>query len=127
MALEVEWKGHTVAVSGSWNWRWLFLAPTYELHIDGEFVDRVGGPRVHPRLEAMVEDESGQVHHLTADLVSIVGIRPACEIAVGGEVLKSGKVDVQDFLHPLLIFIILISTGIMIYLGPEVLRMYWPS
>src|SRR5690554_7560551 len=66
MALEVEWKGHTVAVSGSWNWRWLFLTPTYELHIDDEFVDRIGGPRIHPRLEAMVEDESGEVHHITA-------------------------------------------------------------
>lgn len=127
MALEVEWYGHTVVVSGCWNWRWLFLAPTYELHIDDEFVDRIGGPRINPRLEAMVEDEQGQVHHFTADLVSIVGIRPACEIAVDDELIAKGKVKVQDFLHPLLIFIILFSTGIMIYLGPEVLRAYWPG
>jgi hypothetical protein len=127
MALEVDWKGHKLSVSGQWTWRWLFLAPTYELHIDDEFVDRIGGPRVRPRLEAIVEDQDGEVHHITADLLSLVGIRPSCEIAVEGKVISSGKVDVQDFLHPLLIFVILVSTGIMIYLGPEVLRAYWPK
>lgn len=127
MALEVEWKGHKLAVSGRWTWRWLFLAPIYELHVDGTFVDRTGGPRVRPRLETLVETEDGQVHHITADLLSIVGIRPNCDITIGDEVIHSGRVDVEDFLHPFLIFIILISTGIMIYLGPEVLRAYWPG
>lgn len=126
MALEVEWRGHKVEISGRWGWRWLYLAPTYELHIDGQFADRIGGPRVHPRLEAMVEDEEGAVHHITADLVSIAGIRPSCEVAVNEEAIAQGNVRVEDFLHPLLIFVILVSTGVMLYLGPEVLRAYWP-
>ncbi len=127
MALEVEWKGHTLQVSGNWTWRWLYLAPIYELHIDGEFVDRAGGPRVRPHLEAIVEDEDGQMYHVAAELLSLVGFKPNCDISVDGEVVGSGPVRVQNFLNPFLVLIILISTGVMLYLGPDVLRHYLPG
>lgn len=125
MALEVDWKGHTLEVSGNWTWRWLYLAPTYELRIDGEFIDRVGGPKVRPRLEAIVEDEQGEVHHLTAELLSLVGYKPTCDISVEGEVISSGRVRVDNFLNPFLVIVILISTGIMLYVGPDVLRSFF--
>jgi hypothetical protein len=127
MALEVEWKGHTLAVSGNWTWRWLYLAPIYELHIDGEFVDRTGGPRVRPRLEAIVEVDDGEVYHLGAELLSLVGFRPTCDIMIEGEVVGSGRVSVQNFLNPFLVLVILISTAVMLYLGPDVIRQFWPA
>jgi hypothetical protein len=127
MALEVEWNGHALQVSGNWTWRWLFLAPIYELHIDGEFVDRVGGPRVRPRLEAIVEDENGDIYHIDAQLVSIIGFKPTCEVSVEGEVVDSGRVRVANFLNPFLMLVILISTGVMLYLGPDVIRQVWPG
>jgi hypothetical protein len=126
MALEVEWNGHTLEVSGNWTWRWLFLAPIYELHIDGQFVDRTGGPRVRPRLEAVVEDEAGDVHHVVAELVSLVGFKPSCEVSVEGEVISDGRLRVDNFLNPFLILVILASTGVMLYLGPDVIRSLWP-
>lgn len=126
MALEVQWKGHNLEVSGNWTWRWLYLAPIYELHIDGEFVDRVGGPRVRPRLEAMVEDDDGEIYHIAADLLSLVGFKPTCDVTVDGDPVGSGKLRVDNFINPFLVLIILISTGIMMYVGPDVLRQYWP-
>ncbi|QDG52912.1 thioredoxin family protein [Persicimonas caeni] len=126
MALEVEWKGHTLEVSGNWTWRWLYLAPTYELRINGEFVDRTSGPRVRPRLQAIVEDNDGEVYHVDAELLSLIGYNPTCEVNIDGEVVHSGRVRVENFLNPFLVLFILISTGVMLYLGPEVIRQYWP-
>jgi hypothetical protein len=125
MALEVEWNGHTIEVSGNWTWRWLYLAPIYELRIDGEFVDRVGGPRTRPRLEAIVEDEDGEVYHIGAELLSLVGYKPSCEISIEGEIVQSGRVRVENFLNPFLVLIIVISTGVMLYLGPDIIQKYW--
>lgn len=127
MALEVDWKGHSVQISGNWTWRWLYLAPIYELHIDGEFVDRTGGPRVRPRLEAIVEDEDGEVYHMQAEVFSLVGFKPKCELSVEGETISTGRLRVENFLNPFLVLIILASTGVMLYLGPDVIRSYWPG
>ncbi|MBA2662822.1 MAG: hypothetical protein H0U74_11035 [Bradymonadaceae bacterium] len=120
--MEVKWNDHTLKVTGSWAGRWLYLAPDYELWLDDQRLDRSGGPRVRPRLEAVYEDASGELHHIEADLVSIVGIRPLCEISVEGNLLAAENVRVQNLLNPLLIMVIAFSTVVMLYVGPEVLR-----
>lgn len=120
--MEVKWNDHTLKVTGNWTGRWLYLAPDYELWIDDQRIDRSGGPRVRPRLEGVFEDEQGQLHHIEADLVSIVGIRPLCEISVEGNILATDRVRVQNILNPLLLLIIVLSTIVMLYVGPEVLR-----
>ena len=122
--METEWNGHSLRVTGNWTARWLFLAPDYELWIDDERIDRAGGPRLRPRLEAVVEDEDGELHHLEADILSIIGWKPMCELTVEGELLKAENIRVQNFLNPFLVVIILASTIVMLYLGPEVLRRY---
>lgn len=125
MALEVEWKGHTVSVSGDWTWRWLCLAPIYELHIDGEFVDRTGGPRIRPRLQAVIEDEDdGSLYHLEAELLSIVGYRPECTVTVDGDVLTEDRVRVDNVLNPFLVLFIAFATGVILYVGPDALEAY---
>ena len=126
MALEADWNGHTIKVTGDWTYRWFYLAPVYELYIDDDFVDRIGGPRVHPHLEAIVEDENGQTHHIEAELLSVFGYRPKCSISVEGDMLSSGRVRVTNFLNPFLILFILMATAVMVYLGPDVVRQYWP-
>lgn len=120
--MQVKWKDHTLKVTGNWTGRWLYPAPDYELWIDDQRIDRSGGPRVRPKLEGVYEDEDGTLHHIEATLVSIVGVRPMCEIAVEGAILASDRVRVQNILNPLLLIIIVISTIIMLYVGPEVLR-----
>ncbi|MFW5967725.1 MAG: hypothetical protein ACOCV2_09420 [Persicimonas sp.] len=120
MALQTDWKGHTLEVAGDWTWRWLFLAPIYELRIDGEMVERTGGPRVRPRLEAVIESEDdGSLYHVTAELTSIVGFRPSCTLSVDEEVLIDDHLRVDNFLNPFLVLFIAVCTGILIYVGPE--------
>ncbi len=125
--MEAKWKDHTLKVTGNWTGRWLFLAPEYELWLDDLQLDRTGGPRLGPRLEAIYEDESGDLHHIEADLVSVVGYNPECEISVEGEVLKTGNVRVENFLNPFLMIFILLATAVMIYVGPDVLRQILPG
>ena len=122
--METQWNGHTLKVTGDWTGRWLYLAPDYELWLDDQRLDRAGGPRVKPHLEAIFEDEDGALHHIEADLVSIVGLRPVCEICVEGDVIATDRVRVQNFLNPFLILVILISTVVMLYVGPEVIQQW---
>ncbi len=119
--MKAEWKGHTIAVTGNWTFRWLYLAPDYELWIDDQRLDRSGGPRLSPKLEAMVE-EDGEIHHIEADILSIAGWRPQCDLKVGGELLVSERIQVENFINPFLVIIILASTAVMLYVGPTVLR-----
>ncbi len=125
--MEVHWQDRTLEVHGDWTYRWLYLAPEYELLVDGESVDRTGGPVVQPQLEATVDDEDGEPHRIEAELLSIAGFRPRAELTVDGEPLASERVVVRNVLNPFLVFIIVLSTAIMLYLGPEVLRDYWPA
>lgn len=120
--MQAQWREHTLRVTGDWTHRYLFLAPTYELWLDDVRLDRSGGPRVSPRLEAIFEDEDGELHHIQANLVSIFGFRPSCEITVEGQQLTKGNLRVENILNPILILVILISTSVMLYLGPAVLR-----
>lgn len=124
--MRANWEDHEFEVEGDWTFRWLFLAPDYELFIDGESADRSGGPIVRPKLEALFEDDDGEVHHAEAELVSILGFRPSCEISIDGEALERGRVRVKNFLNPFLMVFIILSTAVMLYLGPSVLRSYWP-
>jgi len=122
--LQKEWNGHMISVKGNWTARWLWLAPEYELWLDEERLDRAGGPRIHPRLEAMVEDEEGELHHIEADILSLVGFRPSCELTVEGELIANDNIRVENFLNPFLILVIMVSTVVMLYVGPTVLRQY---
>ena len=122
--MQAEWQGHVISVKGNWTARWLWLAPDYELLIDDEQVDRTGGPRLHPKLEAVVEDEDGELHHIEADILSVIGWRPTCELTVEGEVLQSGNINVENFLNPFLMLVIFASTVVMLWIGPDVLRQY---
>ena len=122
--MQAEWRGHTISVKGNWTARWLWLAPDYELWIDEQRVDKTGGPRLHPKLEAVVEDEEGELHHIEADILSVIGWRPSCEITVEGEDVQSGNIVVENFLNPFLILVIIISTIVMLYIGPDILRSY---
>jgi hypothetical protein len=125
--MQVDWQGHQLEVRGDWPARWLYLAPEYILEVDGTEAARSGGPVVRPHLEAMFEDEEGELHHLEAELLSIVGFRPRCQISVDGDPLETRRVPVRNVLNPFLALIILVSTAIMLYLGPDVLRLYWPG
>lgn len=121
--MKAEWNGHTVEIKGNWTLRWLYLAPDYELWIDDQRLDRTGGPRLSPKLEAMVEDE-GEIHHIEAEILSIAGWRPRCDLSIGGELLVSERIEVENFLNPFLVLFILGATSLMLYVGPTVLRQY---
>jgi hypothetical protein len=120
--MEIPWKQHTLKVTGDWPGRWAYLAPDYELWLDDQRLDRSGGLRLRPKLEAIYEDEQGHHHHISAELVSIVGIRPMCEIRVEGEVIASDYVRVANVLNPVLVIFILVCTVVMFYVGPEALQ-----
>jgi hypothetical protein len=120
--MDVDWKGHKVKITGNWTGRWLFLAPDYELWVDDQKVDRAGGPRLSPKLEAIIEDEEGQMHHIEAEVLSIVGWKPRVELSIAGEHVASGRVVVENLLNPFLVIFILVSTAVMLYVGPDVLR-----
>jgi hypothetical protein len=124
--MEVQWKEHTLKVTGNWTARWLFLAPEYQLWLDDELLDSSGGPRLHPTLEAIYEDEAGKRHHITAELVSIVGFKPSCDVSIEGDLLSSQKVRVDNFLNPFLMLAIIISTAVMLYVGPDVISEFLP-
>ncbi len=124
--MNVELDDHTLEVNGNWTGKWLFLAPEYELRIDGDCVDRLGGPRTRPVLEATYEGSSGEIHHVEARIISILGFRPRCTLAVEGDVISTGRVPVENFINPFLILVILISTGIMLYVGPDVIEQFLP-
>lgn len=124
--MEVQWKDHTLRVTGNWTARWLFLAPEYELWLDDELLDSGGGPRLRPVLEAIYEDEKGDQHHIEAELVSVLGLRPNCDICVEGELIANDRVQVENFLNPFLVLAIIVSTAVMVYVGPDVVRDYLP-
>lgn len=124
--MEAKWKDFTLRVTGDYSGKWLFLAPEYELWIDDQLLDHSGGPRLSPKMEAIFEDEDGSHHHIEASLLSIVGFRPSCEITVEGEPLAAGNVRVQNFLNPFLVIFIIVSTIYMIYVGPDVIRQFFP-
>lgn len=125
--MEAKWKDHTLKVTGNWTGRWIFLAPDYELWLDDQLLDKSGGPRLHPRLEAIFEDENGDLHHIEAELLSVIGYRPHCEIFVEGEVIAADKVRVENFLNPFLMLFILLATAVMFFVGPEVVRQFMPG
>lgn len=124
--LVTRWRGHDIAVSGDWTLRWLFLTPTYTLWIDGEKVESVSGPRITPSLDAVLEAPSGEAYHLKATLTSIIGYRPPCKIMIEEEVIAQGDLRVANFLNPFLVLFILIATGAMLYVGPDVVARYLP-
>jgi hypothetical protein len=125
--MEAQWREHTLSVRGDWPARWLFLAPSYELWLDDTLLDKVGGPRMHARLEAIYEDEDGARHLISAEVLSIIGFRPSCELTVGGELLKKERVRVENFINPLLIIFIIGAICSMFIVGPKVLRQYMPG
>lgn len=124
----MQWRGHTLKVTGNWVGRYLFLAPQYELWIDDERLDTNGGPRLRPTLEAIIEEEpdeqgqQAQVHHLRAEILSIAGMRPMCELTLDGELLSSDRVRVANVLNPFLILFIMSATAWMLYIGAGPLR-----
>ena len=124
--MEVQWRDHTLRVTGDWNGKWLFLAPEYQLWLDDQLLDRSGGPRLSPKMEAIYEDEEGAHHHIEASLISIIGFRPSCEINVEGEPISIGNVRVENFLNPFLVVFILVSVAYMFYVGPDVIRELLP-
>jgi len=125
--MKTDWLGHTLEVRGNWTYRWLYLAPEYELLVDGNPVDRTGGPVVRPRLEAKIEDDDGRMHVVEIELLSIAGLRPRGQLWGDDKLLESERLPVRNVLNPFLVLIIIASTIIMLYLGPEVLRAYWPG
>lgn len=120
--METKWNGYDISVRGNWTARWLFLAPDYELWVGQTQLDKKGGPRLSPKLEGLIEDKEGKLHHVVADVISIIGYNPSVQITVEGENVASGNVRVQNFLNPFLVIFILVSTVVMIYVGPSVLR-----
>lgn len=124
--MEVQWNDHTLKVTGNWTARWLFLAPEYELWLDDQLLDTSGGPKLHPLLEAIYEDAQGERHHIAAELVSIVGFKPRCDISVEQDLLATDRVRVDNFLNPFLILAIIVSTAVMLYVGPDVIARYLP-
>lgn len=124
--LSTQWRGHDIAVSGDWTLRWLYLTPTYTLWVDGNPVESLSGPRIEPSLDAVLEDETGEAFHLNATLTSIVGYKPPCKISIEEEVIAEGDLRVANFINPFLVLFILIATGVMIYVGPDVLAQYAP-
>lgn len=124
--MQTQWNDHTLEVTGDWTGRWLFLAPEYTLTIDGELLDRLGGPRVHPRLEGQLEYDDGSNHHVEARILSVLGVRPRCELLVDGQPVAEQRVPVANVLNPVLMLVILISAMAMLYVGPDVMRYYLP-
>jgi hypothetical protein len=122
VSMEVDWNDHKVKITGNWTGRWLYLAPDYELWVDEQKVDRAGGPRLSPKLEAIVEDDEGALHHIEADVLSIIGWKPRVDISIGGEHVASGRIIVENLLNPFLVLFILLATAVMLYVGPDVLR-----
>ncbi len=120
--METKWNEYDISVRGNWTIRWLFLAPDYELWVGETQLDRKGGPRMSPKLEGLIEDKDGTLHHVVADVVSLIGFNPSVQISVEGEVVASGNVRVQNFLNPFLVIFILIATAVMFYVGPTVIR-----
>ena len=130
MAMETSWRGHTLRVTGNWGAKYLFLAPYYELWLDDQRLDVGGGPKMRPRLEAIVEDdpeeEGGEPvrYHIEAHIFSVAGIRPSCELCVDGSPILSDRVRVENLLNPFLLLFILVTTSWMLYVGPDILRGY---
>lgn len=146
--METTWQGHSIKVTGNWIARYLFLAPQYELWLDDKRLDVSGGPRMRPRLEAIIEtdgvapseeedmdeneaekddekdDETTTRHHIEAHVLSIAGFRPLCELSIDGQLVHSERVKVQNILNPFLLLFIMIATSWMLYVGPDVLRSY---
>lgn len=120
--MEYDWHGHTIKITGNWVGKYLYLVPQYELWLDDERLDQIGGPRLRPKLEAIIEDEEGQTHHINVELLSIAGIRPLCTLSIGEEVVMEEKLRVENVLNPFLVLFILASTMVMLYVGPDVLR-----
>ncbi len=120
--METKWNGYEISVRGNWTMRWLFLAPDYELWVGETQLDKKGGPRMNPKLEGLIEDKEGKLHHVVADIVSIIGYNPAVQVSVEGETVASGNVRVQNFINPFLVLFILLSTVVMLYVGPTVIR-----
>jgi len=128
--MQTTWRGHTIKVQGNWVGRYLFLAPEYELWLDDELLDKNGGPRLRPRLEAIIEEDpeddsaDPQRFHIEADILSIIGMRPGCDLIVDGEVINSDTVFVDNKLNPILLLFILGASLWMLYVGPDILRSY---
>lgn len=124
--MEADWNERTLRVQGNWTGKWLYLAPVYELWLDDECIDSTGGPLLRPTLEAMVETDGGELHHVRAELLSVAGIKPHCELTVDDEMVAADHVPVKNVLNPLLMLAILGSTAVMLYVGPDVVSAYVP-
>ena len=127
--MELQWNEHTVEVRGDWTARWFFLAPEYELCVDGECIDRVGGPNLRPTMEGIIDtgdEDDGADPHIQAEVMSLFGFRPRCTVTVDGEQLGSDRIQVANVLNPFLVLVILAAAGVMLYVGPEVLQEHLP-
>jgi hypothetical protein len=120
--MQYEWQDHTIEVTGSWAGKYLYLAPEYTLMLDGDVLESLGGPRMRPELEAIIEDEEGNTHHIKAQLLSLAGFRPMCTLSIGEEIVAEEKIRVQNLLNPFLVLFILLASMGMLYVGPEVIR-----
>jgi len=119
--METTWRGHTLSVTGDWTGRWLYMAPQYELKLDGDVLATGGGPKVNHTLEAKFE-EDGTTYVIAADILSVAGVRPACELFIDDDPVASGRVKVANLLNPLLVFFIIAATLTMLYVGPDAIR-----
>lgn len=120
--MQYSWKGHTIEVTGNWVGKYLYLAPEYTMTLDGDVLERQGGPRMRPELEAIIEDEEGNTHHIKAQLLSLAGVNPQCTLTIGEEVVARENVRVQNLLNPFLVLFIFVATIGMLYVGPDVIR-----
>ena len=120
--MQYMWNEHTIEITGNWTGKYLYMAPEYTMSLDGEVLDTQGGPRMRPTLEAIIEDEQGQTHRLTAEVLSLAGMRPSCTLSIADDVVAQQKLRVQNILNPFLVLFIILSTLGMLYVGPEVIR-----
>ena len=125
--MELQWNDHTLRVTGNFNGTWFFLTPEYQLWIDDECVDSHGVPTTRPRLDVTFEDDDGTQHEIEAELFSIVGFKPRCEVQIDGDLISTDNVRVQNILNPFLVLVIILSMAVMYFVGPEVLRAYMPG
>jgi hypothetical protein len=122
--MQTTWNDRDIEICGDWTARWLYLAPVYELKVDGETVDETSGPFVKPYLETTLQDDADKYHELRVEILSLAGIRPKCDIIVDGDVFDSGRIKVQNLLNPALVFFIVISICFMLLIGPKLLARY---
>lgn len=99
-----SWKGHTFIIQSKVASKYLFLASTETIYMDGKLVMEFGGFNFKTKREITITDCEGIDHVLEFHCRSIIDTWLPISIRIDGDIIYTGGVQTKGILLSILIY-----------------------